>query len=358
MEQTHRAIQHAFDHVSADAAEFAGARGVCQLELYDPESFWNVAFDEHGVRAERGVHDNPTARCGIPSSLFLEFLEGDVDYARLFSSVRVAGDLDLLYKLMLLLSRPHPAVVKTFELAEAHAARHPVHDVQRVRDPDASYVERAAQPGGMPLLIEGVIDSWPARSWTPESLVAHWGELPVFLDAEAVTLGEALARMRRATLCSGESRERLRVPGFQLPRELRADVEPLPYFAREGLADPRFWLAAPQRVTWLHRDAASSFLAHLWGEKRVFLFAPDQAEYLYPRARYRDHQTCQVDPAAPDLTTFPAFQRARSVEVQLKPGELLLIPAGWFHHTIAGDTLTLSISCGYLPDPMRAVTFS
>ena len=38
-----------------------------------------------------------------------------------------------------------------------------------------------------------------------------------------------------------------------------------------------------------------------------------------------------VDAFDPDLKTFPRFYRAQYIETELYPGEMLIIPTGWFH---------------------------
>lgn len=38
-----------------------------------------------------------------------------------------------------------------------------------------------------------------------------------------------------------------------------------------------------------------------------------------------------VDAFSSDLKTYPRFAKARAISFEQKPGELLIIPPGWFH---------------------------
>lgn len=42
-----------------------------------------------------------------------------------------------------------------------------------------------------------------------------------------------------------------------------------------------------------------------------------------------------LDAFDPDLKHYPKFGRAQYLETELLPGEMLIIPAGWFHQVRA-----------------------
>ena len=70
------------------------------------------------------------------------------------------------------------------------------------------------------------------------------------------------------------------------------------------------------------------------GVKDFILFPPSDAPYLYDGA---------VDPMAPDLARFPLFEKAGGYRCQLRPGEVLCLPADWWHHVVAvEESITLS----------------
>ncbi|XP_033107148.1 HSPB1-associated protein 1-like, partial [Anneissia japonica] len=50
-----------------------------------------------------------------------------------------------------------------------------------------------------------------------------------------------------------------------------------------------------------------------------------------------------VDAFNPDLKTYPLFRHAKAIEFDQKPGELLIIPTGWFHQAYNDDE-TMAVS--------------
>lgn len=86
---------------------------------------------------------------------------------------------------------------------------------------------------------------------------------------------------------------------------------------------------------WTHYDVMDNALVQAVGRKRVVLWPPAEAGRLYT-----DHSSSRVDDIdAPDLRAFPRFARAERTraECTLAPGDVLFIPALWFHHVTSLD---------------------
>ena len=92
-------------------------------------------------------------------------------------------------------------------------------------------------------------------------------------------------------------------------------------------------------LTRLHCDPATSLLAQLAGHKYVLLFSPQEYDRLYPIGAFNGFQPCRVNPRRPDLARFPAFEQARGLLAMVAPGDLLVIPTGWFHTTWASEAV-------------------
>ncbi|XP_018611390.1 tRNA wybutosine-synthesizing protein 5 isoform X1 [Scleropages formosus] len=82
---------------------------------------------------------------------------------------------------------------------------------------------------------------------------------------------------------------------------------------------------------WTHYDVMDNLLVQVSGRKRVVLYSPQDAQYLY----LSGDKSEVLDIDNPDLERFPDFVKARRYECVLDPGDLIFIPALWFHNTLA-----------------------
>lgn len=80
-----------------------------------------------------------------------------------------------------------------------------------------------------------------------------------------------------------------------------------------------------------HYDVMHNLYLQVVGRKRVVLWPPSAALNLYLEGD--KSQVVDIDTFDPDR--FPLFPKARRLEVTLEPGDILFIPALWFHHTTA-----------------------
>lgn len=104
-------------------------------------------------------------------------------------------------------------------------------------------------------------------------------------------------------------------------------------------------MASESSNTPLHYDNMNNLFAQLDGRKRFLLFNPSQSDLLYPGPLdIRTRHLSGVDVADPDLEKFPEFARAEYWEALVLPGDLLFIPAFWWHQVSAPD---ISVSVNY-----------
>ncbi|XP_046662570.1 tRNA wybutosine-synthesizing protein 5-like [Homalodisca vitripennis] len=82
---------------------------------------------------------------------------------------------------------------------------------------------------------------------------------------------------------------------------------------------------------WTHYDIMDNILIQVQGRKRVVLFDPSDISYLYMEG----DKSRVLDIDEPDLTLFPEFIKATKYVCTLEPGDVLFIPALWFHNTLA-----------------------
>ena len=74
-----------------------------------------------------------------------------------------------------------------------------------------------------------------------------------------------------------------------------------------------------------------NILLEVVGRKKVVLFPPSDAPFLYLVGD--KSRVMNVD--EPDLTRYPNFAKATRYECVLEAGDVLFIPALWFHHVTA-----------------------
>jgi hypothetical protein len=95
-------------------------------------------------------------------------------------------------------------------------------------------------------------------------------------------------------------------------------------------------------------------VSELRGRKLLLLFPPSQSFHLYP---FPVHHTkgkdfAMADVEDPDVARFPALSRARGVEVLLNEGEVLHLPARWWHYVrqLGPGEENLSLNFWALPE--------
>ena len=99
------------------------------------------------------------------------------------------------------------------------------------------------------------------------------------------------------------------------------------------------YFGCDRNVTPTHFDGYENLLLCLYGTKRLWLYPPSDARHLYAgsgakrdpsRAAAPPFQTYEELPATLQAT-FPQLAHARPLEVTLTAGEVLYLPATWWH---------------------------
>jgi len=208
---------------------------------------------------------------------------------------------------------------------------------------------------GQPVVLSDVVSDWPALTrWTDSYLKERLGELQVTCcrgrDAErdpCVNIKRFFVEMSFAEFIdevanAGVSNDLYLVGNNRfIEREgastLLDDLDDRIHAYLDAPVSPKrcsLWIGPAGTLTELHHDPTSVLYAQVRGEKRFRLLSPHcSAALLSAKNTY---------PQRP-LEELAAEAGDRVYEVLLKPGELLLLPAGWWHEVSA---LTPSISLG------------
>ncbi|MET0857859.1 MAG: cupin-like domain-containing protein [Telluria sp.] len=206
---------------------------------------------------------------------------------------------------------------------------------------------RAQAQKGLPFLITGMVDRWPLSALTPQTLRERFSHLqvrarvgdyinPAFAADRAMQDMTMLEYLDLVAAGAGDLPPYL---GNLELRELNSLCYWPAYFRKMG--PPRFWIGPAGTVTPLHCDYDDNIFAQIWGTKRIFLAPPHHDEFLYPSEANAVLFGSPFDPEAPDFDKFPLARQATTIECIVGPGDMLYVPAGWYHQVRA---LTFSLS--------------
>lgn len=209
----------------------------------------------------------------------------------------------------------------------------------------AAFRARAAE--GLPFLITGIVNRWPLCALTPQTLRERFGALHVrarvgdyintaFAPDRAM---QDMSMLEYLELVSSDTHDLPPYLGNLELRELNSMCHWPTYFDKMG--PPRFWLGPAGTVTPLHCDYDDNIFAQIWGTKRIFLSPPHHDEFLYPNEANAMLFGSPVNPEAPDFAKFPLARHAQLIECIVGPGDLLYVPAGWYHY-VRAQTFSLS----------------
>lgn len=209
-----------------------------------------------------------------------------------------------------------------------------------------------------PVVVTGGVREWPAlKRWSLETLnkrlrgrtvtiaSATRGVFSYDLEAPRARY-ESMTFPSAAALVAQEPRDVqyyiMQVPLEHNLPELKDDVPPLDLLSGEASA-PHFWLGGAGLVTPLHWDNLHNLYGQVRGRKRFTLFAPVERDNLYPyppTALYS--HISYADPEQDER--WPRLRDAERLGCTLDPGDLLFLPAFWWHHV---RSLELAISVNY-----------
>jgi hypothetical protein len=242
-------------------------------------------------------------------------------------------------------------------IRDAARALPTVTEVPRVQRPGAAAF-RARAALGLPFLITGVAGRWPLAALTPADLRAQFGHLPARARVGDYINTAFAADRAMQDMALGEYLDLVGAPADALPPYLgNLELRALNHLCHwptwfDKMGPPRFWLGPAGTVTPLHCDYDDNLFAQVWGSKRIFLAPPHHDAFLYPKEANAILSGSPFDPEAPDFDRFPLARQAALVECVVAPGEMLYVPAGWYHQVRA---LTFSLSSNRWARAMPAV---
>ncbi|QRO01489.1 cupin-like domain-containing protein [Archangium violaceum] len=220
-----------------------------------------------------------------------------------------------------------------------------------------------------PVIVTGAMKNWRAPStWTPESFRELFGDMPVEVTADGPVVLEKMPfsafyeHLKAASEGPGEPDGSIDKLRYMRMRELESLEKVNGDWARPGFMpeggyvipfapfgmDPtrkRFpgfglFISPKGAASKLHVDGirSNAIVCQVYGSKRCFMFAPDQEALLPDQESRRARKLKRLDYERPD------FGKAKMVEFDVNPGEIVFVPRQWFHEV---HTLNTSISLTY-----------
>jgi hypothetical protein len=214
--------------------------------------------------------------------------------------------------------------------------------------------------GNRPLIVRNATPAWPAlRTWTPEFFKTRFASKMVQVSYDE--------QMTFSDFIDGVLSSTLEQPGPYMYRlflhehlpEVLADLSPPnPYAFPRRYASPlmmEYWrrpdgylklliggIGGRFPVMHFDGDNAHATITEIYGDKEFIVYAPEDAQYLYPSPQRSNHSLVD-DPHQQDLERFPLLRQATQYRGVLGPGDMVFVPCGWWHTARA---LSPSISVG------------
>ncbi|XP_065113644.1 lysine-specific demethylase 8 isoform X2 [Paramisgurnus dabryanus] len=251
--------------------------------------------------------------------------------------------------------------LKTKQECVSEPVINPAQAVLRIQCPSLERFRSDFLNPQKPVIIEGIIDHWPALTEHPWSIdylrsVAGCRTVPIevgskYTDEEwsqkLITVNEFIDSYILGTGENGVGYLAQHQLFDQIP-ELKEDIR-IPDYCCLGDGDEdditiNAWFGPEGTVSPLHQDPQQNFLAQVVGRKYIRLYSPDETKNLYPHESQLLHNTSQVEVENPDLVRFPDFSKASYQECVLQPGDVLFIPVQHWHYV---RSLELSFSVSF-----------
>ncbi|WP_304037163.1 cupin-like domain-containing protein [Mesonia mobilis] len=217
-------------------------------------------------------------------------------------------------------------------------------EIHRVKSiTKAEFVKNYLKPQ-KPVVIENLIGDWPAYDkWSLDYIkeIAGDKEVPLY-DDRPVThedgFNQAHAKMKMANYIDLLKREptNYRIFLYNIMKEvplLKKDFK----FPKIGLRlikqIPMVFFGGENSKVFMHHDIdwANILHFHFHGKKRCILFPPDQTENLY-KVPHSLITREDIDFDHPDYEKFPVLKKAEGLVCDLKHGETLYMPEGYWHY--------------------------
>ncbi|MEV6282753.1 cupin-like domain-containing protein [Kribbella sp. NPDC051770] len=243
-------------------------------------------------------------------------------------------------------------------------------DVIRLNRPSQQQFLRAVRTGH-PLIIEGCAEELSrGNTYSLDFLQRAAGSRRIEVDRRPSRNAPQNPRSRPdlQRVPFQEFRDRLATEAFDGPRTyLQDDVNNMPglrdfyrepgYLRDVTVTRTKLWVSGRGLVTPLHYDPVEVVHWMMEGSKRWVLVRPGLRN-LYPYGlRTKAAMFSRVDPDAPDRAAYPRWRKVRPIVFDLQAGELLYIPAFYWHRVESTTDHNVSMNYIWLASPWKMARY-
>ncbi|MEZ4969020.1 MAG: cupin-like domain-containing protein [Flavobacteriaceae bacterium] len=195
-----------------------------------------------------------------------------------------------------------------------------------------------------PVLIENLTSDWPARKkWNIDYIQEKAGDQVVPLYNNEPTKGKQNSAAPVMEMKLYDYLETLKTKPTDLRIFFYNILDKMPELIKDihypdiGLKFfkrlPVMFFGGKGSAVLPHYDMDLSDLLHFHfhGHKSVLLFPPDQTKYLY-KVPFSVHNLEAINMDDPDFDRYPALKNAEGLYVEMKHGDALYMPSGYWHY--------------------------
>ncbi|WEK21134.1 MAG: cupin-like domain-containing protein [Candidatus Pedobacter colombiensis] len=206
------------------------------------------------------------------------------------------------------------------------------------------------QKPGIPVVLVNATNVWKSNlMFTPEYFKKNFGDRITYHSNTKYTMSEILDIAANSTKTNPAPYPIKFDLLTQLP-EVLTEMDPI----NLNLAKPNWllnkvfpekkmdhridlFIGGPGNHYTIHKDVYNvhAWLIQLYGEKEVILFPRDQEDLMYAGKLGVQRCVSPIDISNPDFEKYPKFKDASPIKTTLKAGEVIYIPSGIWHTTMA-----------------------
>ena len=241
-------------------------------------------------------------------------------------------------------------------------------------DPDFTKIERIPIPPfqefiikylskSRPVILQGAINNWKAKDWDFDYLKKTVGNKMIEIQdkRESNKNFEPEKGLHNAPIKFSDFIDRITsvdssndayLTAYNT-KQFRESIKSLfddlgnigqngdSYVAADAIKDScHLWIGPKGTITPLHCDEMNIIFTQIKGSKRYMMYPPSQSAYVYDT----NYVYSDVNVLDLDQNLHPEFNKALGIEFVINEGEVLFIPAYWWHHV---TSLEPSISVSF-----------